>query len=85
MFVLRPSRTCTNLAANLILISFPEVYCLQLEVFFRLAARLIFHRKGLAVRGLLAEIVRTGDPQVPEVLISGVSVPEIHGHLTQIS
>lgn len=66
MFVLCPSQICTNLAANLILISFPEVYCLQLEVFFRLDAILIFHCTGLTVRGLVAEMGRTGDPQVPQ-------------------
>lgn len=65
VFVLCPSQNCTNLAANWILIYFSEVYCLQLEVFFRLDAVLIFHCKGLAVRGLLAEIVRTRSASAP--------------------
>lgn len=62
-----PSQICTNFAANLILISFLEVHCLQLEAFFSLDAILIFHCKGLAACGLLAERVRTRYPQVPQV------------------
>lgn len=61
VFVLSSSHTCSNLAANLILIYFPGLYYLQLEVSFRLDAVPTVYCKGHALCGLLAEMVRTED------------------------
>lgn len=61
VFVLSSSHSCANLAANLILIYFPGLYYLQLEVGFRLDAVPTVHCKGHALCGLLAEMVRTED------------------------
>lgn len=53
------------LAANLILIYFPGIYCSQLEAWLRLTAILTLFFKGLAWLGLLTEGGRVGGLQVP--------------------
>lgn len=53
------------LAANLISICFPDVYCSQLQAWFRLATILTLLFKGLAWLRLLTEGGRVGGLQVP--------------------